>query len=573
MPKNPESTLAKSPVVSPQIQMLENALRPLQIPFRPKHQEAVVKAASELLKAQGVEEKDQPLVVRSLVEDWAENPGAPNGTLLDLIKVGIKAGMPGEHGEALASSYPELFKSLMTFLPVTLIPGFISQAPLAADLALEQGMSATQISLTLAPQMGGLEANWKATEKLLQRLGAKPELDAQKVKDLLPIDQEMAEKRFAGSDSDQAAEIAGNAAQFLGFPIDLANNLRILCPSLDGRDPGFHLPYLQVLEFLCVTPEFFDHPPHYVYEFSPRGVIATDFFNDRFPTANTGNAVLNNSKSVEALDHSWANSKKAGKIRQATALAEILVELNSLPYPARRELSGWLRQWVRHIYSVIEIKPHLFPDGLDQDSAAINSLLDFTATDNTQTSGILEQRVCDALTTLAHPSADEWRSRGLGDPVNAANLPGKKLGDCDFQDIGQRLAVAYEPHGGALAAPYVHGHIKSLSRVIEARVEEWAGIADASEWRVHVVFIAHELKLDQAEFGEQTIEEVKVTFEFKTFSDFINEARNSFSEKDLGAALDLYVFQALNEQRNPQSLRDRVAEELSLTLVDPPSPS
>ena len=86
------------------------------------------------------------------------------------------------------------------------------------------------------------------------------------------------------------------------------------------------------------------------------------------------------------------------------------------------------------------------------------------AADPSHMRGVIEQRVVDAIANRIRPTGS--RSRGLGDPVNAANTPRRKLGACEFQDIASSHVVAYEAHAGVLTETYVGAHLAGLDRGI-----------------------------------------------------------------------------------------------------------
>ncbi len=150
---------------------------------------------------------------------------------------------------------------------------------------------------------------------------------------------------------------------------------------------------------------------------------------------------------------------------QAKALAEFYVDaLDAMAFSARRELQqpglgpGNLRH-ARLLQAAQEALPNKYaPKQLDRIEA-------FVQAGNTSTSGIVEQRYVDAVTTTLHPEGQPWKSRGVGDSVNATNLSCRKLGDCDFQDTAGRTVAAYEAHGGMLTKAYVDKHLATLQRV------------------------------------------------------------------------------------------------------------
>lgn len=544
--------------------MIEVALRPLQIPCRLDYADDVVAAVSRNLTEAGIPEEDQPTHLQALIDEWIQSAEPPSGQLLELTKEGIRAGIPGERGVLLASNYKSLFERLAETISVTRVPGLISQAPFAGDLALVESMSATQVSLAISQRLGGVPVPWDAAQRLLSALDLKPELDIDAVRDVLESDAEMVNERFADSNAVEAAELVGVNAAELGYPGDCSASLLELFPAIQHFNSAVHVPYLQVLELQCLIVEFFDHPPQYLYEFAPRGLIATEVFS-RY-SIHTSNPMLNNFKAVEAADPAWARSRSRGQRNtQPAALSSILCSLGEMPYQARRTLAAWIRQWIRHLVGVAEDDPHTFPPGICT-AAAVRQVFDFVAQANTETAGILEQRLIDSLASPLYEPGEGWRERGVGDSVNAANVPRRKLGDCDFQNTAQRTVVAFEPHGGRLSESYLEGHVKSLERVMKVRSDEWAGVADPAEWTAQIIFIAHGFDLSDTSPRELEILGVNVVIEFRTYKEFIGEVSDQLPQGALEASMDVHFFGALDRQQTPQAVRDKVANVLGISL-------
>jgi hypothetical protein len=239
---------------------LLRTLRPLQIPSRPDREQEVAQAVSEALSTANVADKDQEVYLSGLIDEWQAEFGVPDGELRRLVRAGIKAGVPGDQGDLLARGYPALYEKLSEGFPPKEIAGLISQTPFAADLASGQHMSATQISLLLGQRLGGTVVPWKTTQQLLASVRLTPKLERELVEAVTLRDEAELESRFADAAAEDAAEIVGRAADSLGFQGDCGLLLATLFPSLDSLEETAHLPYLQVLEFQCLTLEFFDHP-------------------------------------------------------------------------------------------------------------------------------------------------------------------------------------------------------------------------------------------------------------------------------------------------------------------------
>ncbi len=234
---------------------------------------------------------------------------------------------------------------------------------------------------------------------------------------------------------------------------------------------------------------FYDHPSEYIYTFKPRGAVANLIFGT-FPPglAPGGNPMLNNFKAVNRLSHDWAESRDDNR-DQAIALVKIVLVLSSLSYPARKQLAGSIR---RGILRFIEINT---PAKVTMPSAAtpadVARFLQAVSQSPTNSRDIIEQRVTDFLATMNHREA-VWRARGLGDPVNASNTSSRKLGDCDFQNAATQTCHAVESHAGRLTDVYLHEHLRTLRLNLPKRLDEWSGISEIGEWKLEVLFIAHE---------------------------------------------------------------------------------
>lgn len=147
-------------------------------------------------------------------------------------------------------------------------------------------------------------------------------------------------------------------------------------------------------------------------------------------------------------------------------------------------------------------------------------------------------------------------ARGLGDSVNASNISKRKLGDCDFQDVASRSAVAYEAHGGTLTQVYVDKHLNTLQQVLPARLaDEWVLIDPVpASWSVEVVFVAQAVGLGL--LAPADVADVPITFTFKTFAQLAAEVPAGAALVDAFAE---HVHARLNEPSTPRSVREAYA--------------
>ena len=171
---------------------------------------------------------------------------------------------------------------------------------------------------------------------------------------------------------------------------------------------------------------------------------------------------------------------------------EIVDGLSSLAYSPRVQISSLLRKAiVRYIEINTPIPTHLKQQ---TDFELIKHFVRDVSANQTYTRGVIEQRLVDFLAAIEYP-LPEWRSRGLGDPVNASNSSSKKLGDCDFQNVAARKCVALEAHAGRLTDVYVREHLRTLRINLPSRLEEWSCISELSDWHLHLCFLEAVLKV------------------------------------------------------------------------------
>jgi hypothetical protein len=177
----------------------------------------------------------------------------------------------------------------------------------------------------------------------------------------------------------------------------------------------------------------------------------------------------------------------------------------------------------------------------------------------TNTFGILEQRVVDAVGALRHgPPA--WVPRGLGDSVNATNFSKRKCGDCDFQDAATRRVVAFEPHAGSLTSIYVKDHELTLERVLTERTTEWQQtVGGRGPWKVDVVFVAHEVP-GKGTLGKLSMKSAGAEIRAVPFDEFLGEIDVN---SDVVAIFNERVRVPLMEGRTPEKARKKAFDLMS----------
>ncbi|MBB1634795.1 hypothetical protein A9975_28565 [Cupriavidus sp. UME77] len=441
---------------------------------------------------------------------------------------------------------------------------FLSHIFLIVDLAADEGLSSAQIAKLLAEIDPRVGFSRQSIATALQAVKLEPGLELKNVQRLFTRDQNSELKAFADADLATAIQLVSDKASRLGFEgnmeMALTDLLRVNISA--GQEETFaYVPYLQILHYQCVIADAFDHAITDLYEFAPRGRAALWLF-DQYPPAlaTAGNPFLNNAKSVERIDESWARSKKPSELPGASALVFVLSGMEVMSFAARRELARWVRLLLHRLMRLKELLADPIPAVLA--SPEIKSILDAVATGNTCTFGILEQRVLDALVSGKHLQAAGWRGRGLKDSVNATNLSQRKLGDIDFQHAASLEIVAYEAHGGELSTVYIDEHVRTLRKVFKRRKEELIGIAELDRWKIRIVFVAH--KLADHPRPLEIIDGVKIELSAVTFRDFFATCPPPGA---LEAEFEEYVRLPLSAKRMPHEVRQVVNSLLQPALA------
>jgi hypothetical protein len=320
----------------------------------------------------------------------------------------------------------------------------LTQLPTIIMLAGGKQMSSAGIARLLARMGEAATVDWRMVEVIMAHFGIHNELDESKVTTLLQSEKSQAEADLGDSKVETIVEVISEHAEEIGLDPRFARGVARLFRA-ETRD--CFVPYLQTLLYLAVIDQFFDHPTEYLYTFKPRGGAANAIFGF-FPSAlaPTGNPILNNFKAVDRLTADWARSRHDQR-EMAVALVDVVEGLSSLAFLPRQRLSTLLRL---SLLKFIQINtPAIIRLAKVRSLDQVEHFIRRVSATPTGTRGIIEQRLSDFFGVIQHPAPD-WRSRGLGDPVNATNRSSKKLGDSDFQDTVARRCVAMEAHAGRL---------------------------------------------------------------------------------------------------------------------------
>lgn len=522
------------------------AVRALTLPIDPALEELAIEAVGEALTRAGVLPDEQPDFLSSRYASWRQGISR-DPVFSDAVCRGLKAG-DTRWGTVLSDNYFRLHedilrrKHLCTFDQATAL---LSHIRLVLLVVSDDMMSAAQAAKILRVRDRRVTVGWRALQNVLSTLGVRIDIDQARVQRLLIEERQQEEYVFADAGFFDAATSVAELGLDLGFGEGLDELLLRVFPAEPTGDR--HGPYLQILHAVLITAEYFDHALKYVYEFKPRGFLG-NMVHDAYPNhlRSSTVAILNNAKSVDALDEGWARSKEE-HLGGATALYEIVDRLEDMPFLARRELARRLRQWLFRVIRLMQPLSVSIPS-LPSESD-VEAILAAVSAGPTGTYGILEQRVTDAIASHMYPAMNDWRPHGIGDSVNATNASRKKVGDCEFQR--PKEIVAFEAHAGRLSEMYVDGHIAGLRRVVGMRKDEWGRIAAPHEWHITVRFLAHgDLPRDRVE----NIDGYAIKCTFEEYSSFI-AAGPPLSE--LRTTFETQVIPRLNEAGTPESVRSK----------------
>ena len=429
----------------------------------------------------------------------------------------------------------------------------LSHSGMIARLAVEEKMTASEISRLITIRDNRFSLNWRAVQAILSKFGCAPALTLPSSNAVFTEDMSAEPTLFGDLDIEGGIERVASVAKSLGCAGDFSMWLSDLLIH------DLHPPYLLLLHYQLLIQAEFDHAVTYAYEFKPRGQVA-GWLTERYiasgvPVAK--NAFLNNAKATLRFDQVWVTGRTDSP-RSATALANILETIENLGSLAKDELAAQIRGLL-HRYIRVESErhagdiPHRIPVLTE---GQMNALLTAAGQGNSGTTGILEQRLVDCYGLLHHTAGDGWAQRGLRDSVFAANTFRKKFGDVEFERPVRPTPaiIAYESHGGRLTMPYVLDHLDSFASVLVAREEELTSIAMLADWRFEVVFVAH--TFDPGLLENQNVGGVNVSLRYITFKAAALELINA---NDL-LSVNSHIVEPLNNGFTHPNVRRRALE-------------
>ncbi len=510
------------------------AVRGLLLPVAPAREEEYFEAVEARLEQIGIVD-DKPSWISVQLRRW-ETDGRPSNALKGVVRdllftndrdppTFVFENLAGPNGatyrnaaDGLARRFFDLHASLVEqhLLTHDEARQIISHAGMIVRLAIEERMTASEISRLAAARDNRFALNWRIVRAILQIARCAPSLSRERAEEIFASDT-AAEPVLLGDldllDSiqriDQIAKELGCAGDFSTWLEDIFLN-------------DLHPPYLLLLHYQMLIQAEYDHAVTYAYEFAPRGQLGdwlTQCYIDHgIPVAKS--AFLNNAKATLRFDQVWV-SGRADHLRSATALSSILGALENLGALAKDELASQIRGLL-HRYMRRENErhqgalPHIIPALSD---AEVQELITAIGDGNTGTTGILEQRLVDCWSFALNPEAQGWSQRGLGDSVFAANTFRRKFGDVEFEqaDRDNPRIAAFESHGGRLTEPYVLDHIDSFRAVLAARNQDLNSIAPLATWSFTVTFVAHEFEEGLPEVLQ--VNDIELDLSYRTFAE------------------------------------------------------
>jgi hypothetical protein len=517
--------------------------------------EAITSAIAKLGN-DGLSAEESRLKLESLFQGWLEKEGKAEPLPGEIQPLLAGASWAAKTTKTPHTAYVELIRKLEGKYAGSRREAaiLVSRLPLIILLAEKLDNSPARIARLLGSGDGNDPVSWKAVQSMLLSFGIRSELDEELVSRLITEDRERSSETFGDADAATLTELISDQSAAFGLGADFGDSLGNLLEPQNG-DP--FIPYVQILLYACVVDHFYDHPSEFIYTFKPRGAVANLIF-ETFPPqlASGGNPMLNNFKAVNRLSHDWAESRDDNR-DQAIALVKVVLGLSSLSYPARKQLSATIRRGILRFIEIRTPSPVSIPaitnvEGLEKFLSAIAQ-----APSNTR--GVIEQRVTDFLGVLRHRGT-AWRSRGLGDPVNASNTSSRKLGDCDFQNATTLECHAIEAHAGRLTDVYLHEHLRTLRLNLPKRLDEWSGIAEITEWKLNVLFVVHENSLPENSHSLElaVLSELNVI----TFAEASNQALEAAADMPDEAVklFNQWVVQPLNAPNTPHSVKQKALQ-------------
>ncbi len=524
------------------------------------------------LEAGGIGEEERPLWVRAQLSHWQAD-GQPTPEFRSIVEDSIyRAGRDPvtfmfSHlreedprraaGKNLASQYFDIHSRLKShhLMGFDEARQFLSFAPFIIALALEQRMSASEISRVLAARDARYEMRWRPVKYVLDRVRASRSIEPNAFEEAYREHAKAEPELLSDLTLEQGTAYVGSIAEALGCKGSVEGNLHAILVD------HVHEPYLCILHYQLMILSFSDHAVTYAYEFSPRGQNV-DFLTRQYNEAGivvAQSAYLNNAKALLRFDQAWADGRTDHR-HAAAALVSLLNLLESMAPLPKAELARFILALLhRKLRVSSERAAGDVPDRLpDLDIPAADHLLQKVAASGSATGGLIEQRIVDCYAVGRYGGQGTWR--GIGDSVFAPNLFRKKLGDIEFVTAHATppRAIGFEAHGGHLTDLYIRDHFDTYSKVLSARAEELRAIAPLADWSLAVHFIAHSFADDLPEQQEVSVGDLTVTVQIQ-YVTFTEVAESMADNENHIKTLNRLLVEPLNQFPVHPRVRQRFA--------------
>ena len=386
---------------------LAMSIAALNLPLAARQVDDAVAALNSFMDTADIAEPDRGATLSLWARRWERDQRAglyvpPSEDLRNAMSAALEAGDP-EFWLGRADEYFHAHKRLVEggLAHVDAVP-LLSYLGMSVRLLAFETMSRSQVAKVLQARRGGRPVHWKQVERMTRAFVDAPKVSPEDADALAHADRESIDLRFG--DASQAVELERivEALLSLGASRSVSDHLERLIDG--GMDPGL----MVMLHFQCVVGHFFDHPLTDSREFSPRGAAA-DTVQLLHPSYEPRqSAWLNIAKGVSRLtSDGWAWGREDE--RKPLALVGLLEHLEEMSFGARREACGWIRQWLLRIE---ERQDSPTPLNAVATEGQVKTLLDLVRMGNSETAGVFEQRMVDALASVMHPAEADWVSRG-----------------------------------------------------------------------------------------------------------------------------------------------------------------
>ncbi len=552
---------------------LRAAILGLLLPCDQSEEERFLDFFLARLEALDIDEEDRSLWVRAQLGFWQANaePTPEFGAIVEESIYSAERVPPtfmfsrlhdddprAATSKNLASKYFEIQQKLQShhLMGFDEARQFLSFSPLIIALALEQRMSASEISRILAARDPRYQMRWRPVKYVLDQVKASQAIKAGAIRPVYERHAAAEPELLSDLKLDEGPGYVARIAAALGCDADVETSLRTLLID------HVHEPYICILHYQLMILSFSDHAVTYAYEFSPRGQNV-DFLTQRYNEAGivvAQSAYLNNAKALLRFDQAWADGR-SGHLRAANALASLLALLERMPVLPKAELARFILALLhRNLRISLEQNAGGLPEPLENlTNADTDQLLQAVAEQGSRTGGLIEQRLVDCYAMTQHGAQGAWR--GVGDSVFAPNFFRKKLGDVEFMDPHSTppAATGYESHGGNLTDLYVRDHFDTYQKVLAARVDQFEAIAPLPDWSFAVAFVAHSFGAGLPPQFPVTVGEIVIPVEVRYLT-FAELADSMMADDARAATLNRLLVEQLNHFHVHRRVRARVAE-------------